>query len=512
MLRAFSTQNVETCYRLLRITCVLFTVDSLISRTPLTSCSSWAIRNCGMMLFQALIDRLSGVGRTEDETPKHQGIKFSGSLYESYPELTRLLLEILGASKSSDVLDKITTNKVKKGGHDSSATVEAVFPALEIVRRVGIPRGYADGIIKLVLHNLGSSAWQIRVAAARTMSVILPGQTFASQISWLLNGPWASTNARHGKLLCAKIVVSRYFKSTRGSPSSVTCSQSEDGKLSASGDLSEVANTLQNWYRNVFLHDNCPFTRSAFLNIVIELVVAIMQNGGFSTQGRVIRMRYRIGLTHQPDYPAGTFAELWSSLYNILNGVISSQHLEYQHRPSSTWAAGSLLRRANVCLASLANSCLEKRHERLGDLLTTLAWRDPDSVSGVIEVLGSLVDTMAETSLKPLAVVFADVVQNQGLTNVRTTAATNLADLLEKRPDLASASLLKSEEQEVIPSPRNPLAASADLRLRGSALALKPYQCAAAASDIAGNISALGSMLKLAIHEKKVGFEAPPHV
>ncbi|KAI9702424.1 MAG: hypothetical protein M1836_000903 [Candelina mexicana] len=247
----------------------------------------WAIRNCGMMLLQALIDRLCGVGRSEDKTSRNNDIQVPCSLFKSYPELTGLLLEVLGTSKSSKPADK-SNGKNKDGERGLSTTIEAVFPALEIVQRVGLPPGHAEEVTKLVLRHLGSRTWQIRVAAARTLSVILSGQPCTFRMSLLLDEPWASTNTRHGKLLYTKIVVREFLESLRASSSGKTC-WDEFGELNVLEDLREVTRLLQHWYHNVFVHDDCPYTKSAFLDIIKEMAVGILQNGDLSNKCEIIR-------------------------------------------------------------------------------------------------------------------------------------------------------------------------------------------------------------------------------
>ncbi|KAI9797930.1 MAG: hypothetical protein M1835_005766 [Candelina submexicana] len=444
----------------------------------------WAIRNCGMMLLQALIDRLCGVGRGEDKTYKTIDVQVPGSLYESYPELTGLLLEVLGTSKSLKPAAKFF-GKNKDEERGASTRIEAVFPALEIVQRAGLPPGHAEEVTKLVLRHLGSRAWQIRVTAARTLSVILSGQPCTYRMSLLLDEPWASTNTRHGKLLCTKIIMREFLESLRASSSGKTCLD-EFGKLSVLKDLREVTGLLQHWYHNVFVHDNCPYTKSAFLDIIKELAIATLQNGGLSNKCS----------------PQRALRETWLSLYDMMNGGSCSQRLGEHYRTSSRWASAPLFRRANACLTSL-KYCLEYSNEDIGVYLTTLICRDSDSACGVMDMLGSLIDCVAEPSSKLVATTFADVMEKGTSANVRTTAATNLANLLEHKPHLAAASLLHLKEHSAIPLLENPLANNAHLRLRGFALTLEPVLGSANTKETARNVSTLSLMLKLAGDDKK---------
>ncbi|KAI9723327.1 MAG: hypothetical protein M1812_001210 [Candelaria pacifica] len=438
----------------------------------------WAIRNCGMMLFQALIERLFGISKTEDGTSQNNASQLSSSLYESYPELTGLLLEILEPPESLDLPNK--TDEDQSRERKSFATIEAVFPALEIVRRVGLPPLHPKEVTKLVLHHLGSRTWQIRVAAARTMCVILAGQSCSRQISSLLNEPGASTNARHGRLLCAKMVVLRSFGSTRASSSWKTACGVASDKLIVSEDLYEVTKVLQHWYQNVFVHDDCPYTKSAFLDIINDLVVSSLQSGGS---------------------PAGAPLGKRSCLYELLNDKISSQYLEDYHRTSCTWASAPLLRRAVACRTSLKQYL--DTNKNIGDFMTTLASKDPDSACGVMDMLACLVDYLAEDSLRHMASAFADVMKKGVSANVLALAATNLAGILETRPLLASASLLQHVHNGVIAIPVNPPATIASLRLRGSALAPVLAEGVANTTNIARSILTLSLMIKLAGDNKK---------
>ncbi|KAI9702425.1 MAG: hypothetical protein M1836_000904 [Candelina mexicana] len=120
-----------------------------------------------------------------------------------------------------------------------------------------------------------------------------------------------------------------------------------------------------------------------------------------------------------------------------------------------------------------------------------------------MDMLGSLIDCVAETSSKLVATALADVMKKGTSANVRTTAATNLANLLENKPHLAAASLLHLKEHSAIPLFENPLANNADLRLRGFAVTLEPVQGSANTKDTARNVSTLSLMLKLAGDDKK---------
>ncbi|KAK4650207.1 hypothetical protein QC762_705330 [Podospora pseudocomata] len=162
----------------------------------------WAIRNCGLLLLRALIDCLLGTGESKaiiESGWDGNSVRIS---YNKYPELPDIILGLLEA----DDVD---------AGLANSAAAEAVFPALDIIRRAGPPEEHRGELRKRIENYLGSKVWHVREIAARTLCSFLLREDWVSEIGKLLEQAGTSSNRLHGALLTARFVIER--KSDLGS-------------------------------------------------------------------------------------------------------------------------------------------------------------------------------------------------------------------------------------------------------------------------------------------------------
>ncbi|KAK0736952.1 putative death-receptor fusion protein-domain-containing protein [Apiosordaria backusii] len=156
----------------------------------------WAIRNCGLLLLRALIDCLLGTGESKaiiESGWDGNSVRIS---YNKYPELPDIVLGLLQA----DDVD---------AGLANSAAAEAVFPALDIIRRAGPPEEHRDELRKRIENYLGSKIWHVREIAARTLCSFLLREDWVSEIGKLLEQAGTSSNRLHGALLTARFVIER---------------------------------------------------------------------------------------------------------------------------------------------------------------------------------------------------------------------------------------------------------------------------------------------------------------
>jgi hypothetical protein len=153
---------------------------------------TWAIRNCGLMLFRALIDRL--LGSTDSHNWSEDGqIKTPRLSYNDYPTLLDIVLKLLTFDTSQP---------------DSPETaLESVFPALKILQRVPPPQHRRTEIRELVLGFCGSSHWHVRDMAARTLSGLVPELTLLQIVDEFVPDLSLGQNSAHGRLLCISYVV-----------------------------------------------------------------------------------------------------------------------------------------------------------------------------------------------------------------------------------------------------------------------------------------------------------------
>ncbi len=152
---------------------------------------SWGIRNSGLLLLRSLEDVLLGTG---DSKVSWDG-KSIRLAYDQYPSLPGILIRLLSGGTANRNLGKDT------------AAVEAVFPALDIIRRAGPPKSHFEEVSSLVSAHLSNSSWHIRDLAATTTAALYARKSWVVSIVELLQTPYSTMNDRHGLLLAVNRVL-----------------------------------------------------------------------------------------------------------------------------------------------------------------------------------------------------------------------------------------------------------------------------------------------------------------
>lgn len=176
----------------------------------LTRCR-WPIRNCSLMLFKALIERLLGSDEAQDwkERDRSRTSRFS---YNNYPRLVGIL---------QGLLDPEGPVKKSLEAPDSNAPMdlhgaEGVFPALQILRQAAPPEETRATMLSSTMRLLGSPHWHLRDMAARTVTTLLHPNELLGTIKDLLARVGDGANGQHGALLCAKYTLRKMLQ-TQGS-------------------------------------------------------------------------------------------------------------------------------------------------------------------------------------------------------------------------------------------------------------------------------------------------------
>ncbi|KAG9246942.1 HEAT repeat protein-like protein [Calycina marina] len=159
----------------------------------------WAIRNCALILLRSLIDCLFGTHESKNITEAGwdgRSIKLS---YDEYPTLPSLLMKLLGAKTGGSEVSQIPT----------IGLVESVFPALDIIRRVGPPPAFRDEIFAGVAIHLSSKLWHVREIAARTLCTLMLHKDWLAALLTLVESAGESTNRLHGTLMAIRFTLER---------------------------------------------------------------------------------------------------------------------------------------------------------------------------------------------------------------------------------------------------------------------------------------------------------------
>ena len=156
----------------------------------------WAIRNCGVMLFKALLTRLlKGSSLNEDDGIESRR-RFAAAVQRRYPKLIEIAVRLLRASATDDADDE--------DSDDTARRIQTAFPALEIIEAIGIPESHRVAVEGLLFRQLGNRSWHIRDKAARALSLITSPSAFLSRVEEATRTSTWSQNLEHGTLLSLK--------------------------------------------------------------------------------------------------------------------------------------------------------------------------------------------------------------------------------------------------------------------------------------------------------------------
>ena len=160
----------------------------------------WNIRNCGLMLFKALLKRLNGGTDTSSTKASSSHRRFSHLTYEKYPNLPVLLLRLL-----RQPLDQ---TQVPSKIHPTMQA-HRVFPALEVIERSGIPSQHQGIFLDTLRYYNESPDWSIREKSAKALSFIVDESNIIDEVRSLLAPNWKTQNALHGRLLRLRFLLAR---------------------------------------------------------------------------------------------------------------------------------------------------------------------------------------------------------------------------------------------------------------------------------------------------------------
>ncbi|KAI9843613.1 MAG: hypothetical protein M1837_006195 [Sclerophora amabilis] len=445
-----------------------YVADALHLAASCLESKIWPIRNCGVMLFKALADRILG-------TSTYQSVEQSGNSnirrifpYDKYPTLPLLLVELLSKSQGKDLEGEISMSNI------SQISIETTFPALEIVWRAGPPEKHREAIKESVFRHLGSNLWQVRQMAAYAYETMLDGNDYLTEMDFLLDFSSLSHNQVHGNLLTTRILVNKIIAtitSSRVQKHEETLHELNIPFENVQESVTKLAATLNNSWKTI-LSTGCSITIAALL----ETINDIFEKCFLTDDSRI------------PDFlsDAKPWLENYLEVKPSLSEQCSSQSRWEQEEDLSTqYTADTLLRKAaarRLCLHYLS----EDDVNALQVLLTRLFQNDVEAASSALNLLRSVLRKRTARSIETTwgtAATLFELKRLNSSTKLEASVDHSLADLLqllswptsEKQFDVIRESLLERLGSALQWPPSlivgNPSAAEADLRLRGSALA-----------------------------------------
>ncbi|KZF21661.1 hypothetical protein L228DRAFT_283801 [Xylona heveae TC161] len=439
--------------------------------------SIWPIRNCGMMLFRAIIDRLFGTSEGWDQIDSEQTSRLSKLSYHSYPNLPRILIKLLEQRSAA------------QASENSGASVEGVFPALEIIRRAGAPKNEANLIRELIWNHMGSKLWHVREMAAQTYCSLIEAGQHLETIEGLLEKPFEDQNAVHGRLTCVRNIVERQIL------------QFEKG---VQVDVRGLSLLLGDFYQAAVLDNICPYSKSPYMDAVNLVAAALARSGNHP---RLLENLFR-------DFPTRpTFQDTLDALLRVrVGGGLRSRHGAI---------AGPLLRRAAAWSLTIIYYS-RGQFSNLKNLLSTLSQEDPDTTCATLTQLRA---RLPHTEFaRELCFIYSDIVASTSSPSVKALALGHCADLLLHQSSSAfspsssanpkALNEMTSNSQSITQAlsglvqwtppiqAASPSLIDAELRLRGILLALQNKDKDVWAGDTNTKVSVLHAMLRLFANER----------
>jgi Putative death-receptor fusion protein (DUF2428) len=194
----------------------------------------WAIRNCGLMLFQTCAGRVGSV-------PDSRDVESCASITpDSTADMITIAFRLLNSGKQLD-----------------SESPELVFAGLDLMSRLIIPPTYRDQAREEVILQLGSPIWMIREHAARLYaSQTTEIEALGAATHLVSSMAWSNQNECHGILLSSRMLLRKYVDASLplSSPDLLTL---EAALVHHTGKIEQFA---------------APAVQSAFLDILNDYI------------------------------------------------------------------------------------------------------------------------------------------------------------------------------------------------------------------------------------------------
>lgn len=171
---------------------VFWLVDVLDLAASSLDSDIWAIRNCGLMLFQACASR---IGMADDVGD----VALRGTASQSQPEAVL----------------SIALKLLHLGGQTSIESPELVFAGLDLMSRITVPENAPSQVWDHILLQLGSPIWMIREHAARLCaSQLLEVEALEAATHFIQSMEMSDQNMCHGVLLCSRDLLRKHLNAS----------------------------------------------------------------------------------------------------------------------------------------------------------------------------------------------------------------------------------------------------------------------------------------------------------
>lgn len=284
----------------------------------------WAIRNCGLMLLKACINRLASKSPEDTSYTNSEQSETEGGDTPS-----RIALNLLRIAEGQ--MEPTTVSQV--------TSAETIFSALDLLGHSTHPNVKNCIIDKAIQQHLRHSNWAIRDHAALLLSKRLSDQKLSLAMR-VLRGEvelGISQNLAHGILLCYRYMLN-------ASQSHLNNKELDD----VLAELAELRTTLEDATLR------CPYVEAATFDILNDAAALILEHGWSSAQ-LIALFAKDANQTGQLRSVHGSYSQRRALLFQIYTLFITNK------------------------LTALTSNGLTVLHDMVSD---------PDSLSHVLEVLG----------------------------------------------------------------------------------------------------------------------------
>ncbi|KAL4974767.1 putative death-receptor fusion protein-domain-containing protein [Aspergillus desertorum] len=347
----------------------------------------WALRNSGLMLFRALMNRMcrtdyQGFGGKSGSEP---GARIS---FQKYPGLVQLLSNLLVLPRKASGTEQA----------DSAMVTERVFPALELIAEK-IPNA-ADTddamLLGLIREHLKSPVWGIREHAARVYASLLDRSNILQDIQSLLNMRDTETeNYLHGESLCIRYSLRRLAFT----PSALW-----------NESLEETKSTIKAIFAASYPLARSPFVKTTLMEMLSDAVERSVES---DAEGEIADLLDFIFDTYQ--------------VLDTVDFVFDSSNPSFT--TLSTTRAFSLLRRELAWITAL-KALTNGDTANLQAFLQKVATQDPNACQWLLERLHETFEAKEEYT-EQLAALYDSIIVGDFPLEVKIPAISNFASYLQ---------------------------------------------------------------------------------
>ncbi|KAL4791542.1 putative death-receptor fusion protein-domain-containing protein [Aspergillus venezuelensis] len=347
----------------------------------------WALRNAGLMLFRALMNRMcrndyQGFGGKSGSEP---GARIP---FQKYPGLVLLLSNLLAPPQKADDAEQA----------DTAMVTERVFPALELIAEKvpGVDDTDDAMLLRLIREHLKSPVWGIREHAARVYASLLVREDIVQDVQFLLGARDSETqNYLHGESLCIRYSLRRFAFT----PSAFWNER-----------IGEVQSTIKAVFEASYPHARSPFVQTTLLEMLSDAVEKSIESG---SEGESVEFL---------DYVFGTY-----QIFDTLDFILDSSNPSFT--TLSTTRAFSLLRR-QLAWITVLKALIKGDTAGLETFMHKTAIVDPDACHWILENLPEILGSH-EKYTEVLVKLYTSIIIGDLPLEVKTPAISNLASYLQ---------------------------------------------------------------------------------